>query len=345
MPYDDSDPYVHSGSVKLQKRFGYSRDAACIKASKALLGEFVYQGRLTSMLEEIQQGSSLAEQFMALLYEAEESARRHQDESSKKKQKERESVVDKLYESILSLPAEEFPDTATDPQIFAFTDENEPNLLLSPVTHTGMMSEINLRLKECHSWLSTWMVTGTGNDRNTYGDLVSDSGGWLRVLRSVPPIERRGEFGKLVNQLGSTGHLYSFSRITTFFTKFSTAYVDEETGEQKRWTSFRQNQVLENQAEKITASIFSSYRKLNFYLSVGRCIPKRCQHVIDQNEAQDYLIEKGVNTAKAINVVIDELMPLVVCHINSLIPRDGLPFTEHQQEVIRNAIIGYFRQH
>lgn len=341
LPYDDSDPYVHSGSVKLRKRFGYSQNAAYIKASKALLGEFVYHGKLTSMLEEIQQASPLAERFMKLLYEAEESTgcRQQQGEES-----EKESTVDNLYKSILSLPVEEFPDSAKVPQIFAFTDEGEPNLLLSPVAHTGMMYEINLRLREYEPWLGTWMVTGTGNDRNTYGDLVSDTGGWLKVLRSVPPVERKGKFGKLANQLCSAGHLYSFKRITIFFTKFSTAYIDEETGEQKRRTSYRQNQVLENQAEKIAESIFGLYQKLNFYLSIGRIIPKRCQHVIDNSEAQNHLIKKGVKTSKAIKVVLEELMPLLVHHINSLIPEDELPFTEHQQEVIRNAIIGYFRQ-
>lgn len=345
LPYAENDPYVHSGSVKLRKRRGYSQNAAYIKASKGLLAEFIYEGRLTSMLEEIQQGSKLAAQFMQLLFKAEEAARRQQDGDDIDENEEDGSVVDNLYKSILSLPSEEFPDKACDPQIFALTGEGESEVLLSPIAHIGMMAEINLRLKECEPWLSRWMVTGTGNDVHTYGDLLSDGGGWLRVLRSEPPVERKGEFSKLMNQFSSAGHLYSFKRITTFFTQFATAYVDEESGEQKRWTTFRQNEVLKNEAEKIAMSIFSRYRQLGFYLSLGRRLPKRCQHVIDKSEAQSYLTERGARTTKAINVVLDELIPKLFKHIDSLNTEDGLPFTEHQQQVINNAIVGYLRTH
>ena len=62
LPFDEHDPYVHSGSVRLRKRFGYAQNAENIKACKGLLAEFYYQGQLTSMLEEIQQGSALANQ-------------------------------------------------------------------------------------------------------------------------------------------------------------------------------------------------------------------------------------------------------------------------------------------
>ncbi|MCW7556378.1 hypothetical protein NX722_27840 [Endozoicomonas gorgoniicola] len=341
LPYDENDPYVHSGSVKLRKRYGYSQNAAYIKASKGMLAEFIHHGRLTSMLEEIQQNNTLGEQFMAMLYEAEEAARR----LSKDQDENDESAVDNLYERILSLSSEEFPDTATDPQIFALTDAGEPEFLLSPSVHTGMMAEINLRLKESAFWLSRWMRTGTGNDVHTYGDLLSDCGGRLRVLRSEPPVERKGEFGRLMNRFVSAGNLYSFKIVTAFFMKFATAYIDEETGEQKRWTTFRQNHVLENEADKIAKSIFSQYRKLDFYLSLGKKLPKRCQHIIDKSKAQGYLAKRQTRTTKNIDAVLDELMPGLFQHIDSLISEDVLPFTEHQQKIVQNAIIGYLRTH
>ena len=344
LPYDKDDSYVHSGSVKLHKRYGYSQNAAYIKASKGLLAEFLLQGKLTSMVEEIQQNSRLGEQFMTMLCKAEEAARRS-SKKSKDQDESDESVVDNLYESILSLPYEEFPDVAKDPQIFALTDVDEPELLLSPSAHTGMMAEINLRLKESEPWLSRWMVTGTGNDVHTYGDLFSDCGGWLRVLRSEPPIERKGEFSKLINRFASVGNLYSFKKVTTFFKTFASGYIDEETGEQIRWTTFRQNQVLKNVADKIGRSIFSLYRQLDFYLSLGRILPKRCQHVIDKSKAQGYLTKRETRTTKNIDAVLDELMPRLFQHIDSLITEDGLPFTKHQQKVIKNAIVGYLRTH
>ncbi|MTI11855.1 hypothetical protein, partial [Sansalvadorimonas verongulae] len=52
--YDETDPYVHPGSVNISKQLGYSQNAAFIKASKGLIAEFVFEGRRTSMLEEIQ---------------------------------------------------------------------------------------------------------------------------------------------------------------------------------------------------------------------------------------------------------------------------------------------------
>lgn len=160
---------------------------------------------------------------------------------------------------------QEFPDHAPDPQIYAFTEAGEPDQLLSPSPHTGVMCEINLRLRESEPWLSAWMRAGTGNDVHTYGDLLSDSGGMLRVLRSVPPVERKKkEFRLLIDRLDDIGHLYQFRYVTTFFKQFNTAYIDDESGEQRVWTTYRQNQVLESEAAKMAKSIFSQYRQLNF---------------------------------------------------------------------------------
>ena len=272
LPFSENDPYVHSGSVNLRKRFGYSQNAAYIKANKGLLAEFYHHGRRTSMFEEIQQGSELGCQFMALLETAENKTRLAESEKAATEEMEEseEEVVSSLYETIMSMSEEAFPDHATDPQVYAFTEAGEPELLLSPVAHTGVMYEINLRLKECEEyWLKTWVRAGTGNDVHTYGDLVSDTGGMLRVLRSLPPVERKkGEFRLLMNRLKDFGHLYQFGYVTAFFKQFNTAYIDEESGEQRVWTTYRQNQVIEREAAKIAKLIFSQYRQLNFFFVV-----------------------------------------------------------------------------
>ncbi len=72
LPYDETDPYVHSGSVKLNKRYGYAQNAKYIKAAKAILAEFYYQGVRTSMIEEFQRDSILSHLFLGLLEESAE---------------------------------------------------------------------------------------------------------------------------------------------------------------------------------------------------------------------------------------------------------------------------------
>ncbi|MBO9497649.1 hypothetical protein J7438_26715, partial [Thalassotalea sp. G20_0] len=225
-PYYDSDPYVHSGSVKLHKRNGYAQNAAYIKAAKVLLAEFYYKGKRTSMLEELQQGGYLARLLLGLLEESVEQACESMEQYDEKAE-----CIESLLDAVDEFPEESVPDTATDPQIFAFTRPGQPELLLSPVVRTGLQNEINLRLADYDWWLNTFMKTGTGQDINTYGSLLLDSGGFLKVLSSEPPVERKGQFRLLVDQLCLIGHLYDFTHINPRLLSIGQSYIDDETGQ------------------------------------------------------------------------------------------------------------------
>ena len=187
LPYDEHDPYVHSGSVKLSKRFGYAQNAANIKACKGLLAEFLCHGELTSMLEEVRVGSDLGSIFMTVLEESILFCKhnRKSDEEAWERRIQPEELLDELRSTISALPTEVCPEIVTDPQIYAFTNPDEPELLLSPVAHTGMMREVHIRLSRGEIWQRTGMRIGSKNDLHTYGDLISDSGGYLHTLNSI----------------------------------------------------------------------------------------------------------------------------------------------------------------
>ena len=342
LPYDSQTPYVHSGSVKLSIRNGYSGNAAYTKAAKALQAEFFYNGQLTSMLEEVQSNSKLGQRFMSLLQDVYE---RLQEETDDEDEEEKENYLETLESAIKEMKAETFPEKATDPQIHAITRPGDTNVLLSPEPHTGLQLEIHLRLKEAKPWMHLWMKTGTsGQEINTYGSLLADTGGWLRVFRSLPPREMpRSEFRTLIDHLGVMGHLYCFDYVSGFFKKFFSAYIDDETGEQRRLVTFAQNQVLEKVCDKMVKSLFRHYRKLRFFLSLGWSIPKWCQPALESSAAQSYLLIKGTNSSKAIKTITDELLPLIKEIVNSDMQHQHFPYTHHHENFIRNAISSHLR--
>ena len=119
VPYDEHDPYMHSGSVQLDKRYGYAQNAANTKAAKTLLAEFYLEGRRTSLLEEGLSQSKLFEQFIELISDSVNSAC---DAAPNGSGDEPDiPLIEQLKSAIQSLPEESLPDTATDPQIFAAT--------------------------------------------------------------------------------------------------------------------------------------------------------------------------------------------------------------------------------
>ena len=346
LPYDEHDPYVHSGSVKLSKRFGYAQNAANIKACKGLLAEFLYRGKLTSMLEEIQGGTDLGGRFMAFLEESIERSEhnRKSHEESRGQKAKPEEILEELYTTISELPTEAFPEVATHPEIFAFTEPGEPELLLSPVAHTGVMREIHIRLSECESWQRVGMRAGSKNDIHTYGDLISDAGGYLHTLKALPPIEKKGEFRRLIDQLTILGHLYDTRSIKHYLLKIGGQYVDESTGEVRNWTDFRENKWVKSECSKVIHQLFRDYRKLMFYLRLGRKIPNRCQTVIDKSEAQRILTTPQTTyTSETIKKIIGEAVPKLVSALQQLADHEYLPLTDFHQKALEHAIINYFR--
>ena len=336
LPFDETDPYVHSGSVKLHKRYGYAQNAKYIKAAKALLAEFYYKGKRTSMVEELQQGGHLSQLFLGLL---EDSVYRSCE--SIDQYDEKAECIEDLLDAIDELPEEVFPDAATDPQIFAFTLPGKPELLLSPVVNTGMLNEINLRLADYDWWLGAVMKTGTGNDINTYGSLCSDSGGFLKALCSVPPIEKKGQFRLLADQLSLVGHLYDFANFKPKLLSIGQNYIDDETGQVRRWTRFEQQKALEVESRKIVKKLFRHYEQLRFYLGLGRKLSYRCIQQLETRPAQIYLIEGDARTSLRQKAILEDVTPLLSEQLNRIASENGLSFVEHHQKVIDDAIRKY----
>ncbi len=241
------------------------------------------------------------------------------------------------------LPKEVIPEVATDPQVFAYTRDGEPELLLSPVVNTGLQNEINLRLSDYYWWLGAVIHTGTGNDIHTYGSLLSDSGGYLRVLRSITPVEKKGEFRLLIDQLSLAGHLYDFSRLSPRILSIGQSYVDNETGQARRWSRFEQQKAVKIESHKIVRALFNHYRKLNFFLGFGKKVPTWCRSCLEKRSAQLYLIDGDTKTSAKQEIIIEDLMPLLIDHLTSQANENELPFMEHHHKVIEDAIRDYLQ--
>lgn len=80
-------------------------------------------------------------------------------------------------------------------------------------------------------------------------------------------------------------------------------------------------------------------------MSLGREIPQWCDDVVSKSQAQIFLLNKNTSTSKAINTILQELLPLLFEHICALPEHDELPFTQHQKKVIQNAIAFYLQNH
>lgn len=331
--YDNNDIYIHSGSVRLSKRYSYAKNGARNKASKCLLTEFLLHGTLTSLIEEIKKNNSLGKQFIAFLRNAYKSINIKEDS--------KDNPIDTLHQKILSTTKECFPSTATDLQIYAH-DNSE--ILLSPFPSTGLMREINMRLSNCVSWQTEWIKVGTGQDIMTYGDFLSDCSGWLRTLKSKLPTERKGEFRELVNNLGTFGNLYNFKKLKQFLDKnnYSTIIINQDTGEQRARINYKHKKNMKENCEALIINIFNQYRRLDYYLAVGRTIPSWCNKIIQDNDAQQYLTKLKKNIrSKDRNLIADELIILLKEQVSTI---DNIrSISTALEHAIRDACLVYLK--
>ncbi|WP_196220913.1 hypothetical protein, partial [Sansalvadorimonas verongulae] len=290
--------------------------------------------------------SHLSELFLNFLNEAVETTKAREPESkgAHKEQEQDSNPVKALVDAANSFPDETIPDIATDPQIFSLSKSDAPETLLSPVPHTGLMNEIHLRLSGSKWWLKDSIHIGTGNDLHTYGDLFSDSGGELRVLRSRPPRPKRGEFRRLINQLQQVGHLYDFQTFKASLLEIGINYVDEETGQMRRWTTYRQNTLLRAELAKFSRNLFRLYRLLSMYLSIGLHVPEKCMHAISKNQAQQLLIEGRSITTRDVNLILEDLYPQLKSYLQAQAAEYGLPLTNHHHRLIYDALTRYLKQ-
>ncbi len=335
--YDDTDPYVHSRSIKPEKKWGYSHNAAYIKAQKAICSEFYYEGRLTCIFEEIRNNNSLGHQFVMLLTNAVDRS------EGKDEDEDEDERLDKLVESaILQISLEQYPELATDPQIFSLRKSNsEKDVLLSPVVSTALQRSLIIRLKNCPYWMKTHQWVGTGLDKNTYGDLISDNGGFLSVFLSKPPVELQSKFGLLIERLEAIGHLYQFDLLCPDFLYYFTAKVNSNTGEQKRITTYKQNQIVDKECRLMVHSVFRDYKSLNQYRSYGKKIPGENENFSCYSPAQAFLITGNTRKSETVKTILDEVMPLLNTKIEQLAAEKQLPFTSHHQRAFIDAIKKY----
>ncbi|USE35240.1 hypothetical protein [Endozoicomonas sp. SCSIO W0465] len=302
------------------------------------MAEFYYQGVRTSMVEELQRGSILSHSYLGFLEESVERSCKSSDQYDEKAQ-----CIEALLEAVNELPEEVIPEVATDPQVFAYTSDGEPELLLSPVVNTGLQNEINLRLADYDWWLVAAIHTGTGNDIHTYGSLLSDSGGYLRVLRSVTPVEKKGEFRLLIDQLSLAGHLYDFTWQSPRILSIGQSYGDNETGQVRRWSRFEQQKAVKVESRRIVRALFSHYRKLNFYFGLGKRLPIWCRNLLEQRSAQLYLIDGDTKTSTQQKVIIEDIKPLLFDHLTILANENDLTFVEYHQKAVEDAIRDYLQ--
>lgn len=337
--YNADDPYVHPGSVQPSKRWGNSQNAEYIKSAKALYSEFYFEGKLTSVFEEIRNHSSLGEQFIELLIDA-------VDSSWKAKNEGDERPDELVHAGILQMKMHAYPNFATDPQIYSLrTSDNESPILLSPVVNSSLQRELYIRLQQdSPPWLKAACLVGTGLDKNTYGDLISDTGGFLRVLSSKPPKELKSKFGLLIERLNTIGHLYRFDQITPDFLYFFSNQKDTETGLLKRVTTYRQNQVIKKECYSIVCSIFRDYRSLNYFRKKGESIHGEDENYPAYSRAQAYILARNTRRKVAFQTIIDELIPLLEERIVLLTAKVDLPYTLHHQQVISDAIRDYLSE-
>ena len=333
--FDPDDPYVHPGSVKPSKRWGYSQNAAYIKAAKALFSEFYFEGKLTSLFEEVRSHSGLGKRFISLLTDA-------VDNNWEAKNEEDERPDELVESSILNMAMNTYPDFATDPQIHShLANSNEGSILLSPIVNTSLQRELYIRLQDSPPWMKAGCFVGTDLDKNTYGDLISDTGGFLRVFRSIPPREVKSKYRLLLERLGTIGHLYRFDQVSPDFLMFFTNIADTETGQLKRTTTYRQNQIIKKELRLLARSIFRDYKYLYSCMKNGKRIKGRDESFPQYSRAQAYLLTRNTRRSEAFKAIKNELMPILEAKIEPLAVEAGLPFTVHHRQGLTDAIGEY----
>ena len=160
------DIYVYSNSVKNCILYGWAYNSALLRLKILLYCYFKINDRITCLAESIIEDSGMAEIFKTFI-------------TSQRYQKIRSALLeDKKKHPIL-------PENINDPQVIIPT-QNGDYIALSVGASTSVHSETNRRLRKRDRSLSCSLTIGNGANTGTFGNLVAENKGHLKVFNCFP---------------------------------------------------------------------------------------------------------------------------------------------------------------
>ncbi|WP_263079899.1 hypothetical protein [Endozoicomonas sp. Mp262] len=188
------DIYVYSNSIRNCILYGWAYNSALLRLKILLYAYYMINNRITCLAESIIEDVGLAEIFKTLI-------------TPQRYQKIRNALLeDKKKHPIL-------PENINDPQVI-IPSSNGEYIALSVGASTSIHSETNRRLRKQDRSLSWSLPIGNGANTGTFGNLIAENKGHLKVFNCFPKA-RYSLTDIYYMQLVRHGHLFEMKGIVT----------------------------------------------------------------------------------------------------------------------------------
>ena len=288
----EPDHYVYSDSISGGKTTGYAQNGSLVRQQKWLFTEFYFQDRLTCLAQELADGGSNFGNVLKEMGLIDEGLRK---------------LAEKAKETLSEggIPSEPIGKC----QIIVQKSEGY-DIALSPVSSHRVQSQLQQRLSQPeHYRLSQSVQIGSGVNSPTFGNLVSDCGGTLKLLRADNRITL-GQLRVVYHQIECGDWPFASIDVEQVGPMEFRSFRDKGTGKEAAYLNFRHASKIRTQiAELVQAMLYpirGVRRKLKdsdlwigFYQSLLEALEKKIEDTPRENDK------------KAVNKQTDNLMERV----------------------------------
>ena len=168
-PKNNVDGQLHISSIALKRgrTRGYSFNSSAMKTRKFLFNEFIHKSRRICLADDLMDDGWLT----ALLIEMGAN----------------ENSIERIQTLLAEHCSQPFPDTAVEPQLLIPAPDSKSGYVsTTPVSSHHMQSALHQRLRDKDNrHVHTRLSIGNGPNVGTFGDLVADCRGSLRILKGT----------------------------------------------------------------------------------------------------------------------------------------------------------------
>ncbi|WP_153766788.1 hypothetical protein [Endozoicomonas sp. OPT23] len=245
--YDDSSAnlYIGSRNIKHGRRTGWSFNSSCMKIKKLLFTEFICHNKQQNLADDLLAQGKFTNMLIDLGAPA--------------------SQLNETIEILRLHIQSPFPEEAVEPQIL-LPDGKASYIAVTPVSSHLLQGELHRRLVGKHlNFIKTILPIGNGPNVGTFGDLVADSRGHIRILYSR--VKNHFPFWQLcLWRLARDGHLFHNSDIALLLPA-PRCFEKHENEEKSSYQNITDKEKAVITLNSEISSLFSDYRHLYHYLN------------------------------------------------------------------------------
>ena len=256
--------HISSINLKRGRTRGYAFNSSALKTRKCLFNEFIFNSRKICLADDLIDSGELT----GLLIEMGAN----------------EDSIERIQKLLADHCSQLFPDTAVEPQLLIPTPDSKSGYVsTTPVSSHHMQSALHQRLGDKDNrHVHTRLSIGNGPNVGTFGDLVADCHGSLRILKGV--VKTNFTFSQLcLWQLLRDHHL--FFRTTHRLTLPDPRIFERnETHDQACYQNLNDKQMIINTIQSEIKHLFNKLIRLKQYLTKTPHAIKHYQQTFESHE-------------------------------------------------------------